>query len=330
MCADDCDPDVVHLAELFAADFIQSLEGDVLPRRRVFPRHFPLVVLLEKTRVAMPILANRRFSPYANVLKDERTCRKVARLAVREIVPHMFDLFAMCKADWRITAWKPEFTKALEAELHRIAYGKTVEPAPKAEPAWPTWGDPDAPMHRLFDAFGKLGVDVPTLRKFLGHNSQVLAPKELQRLRELYLEIREGSSSAVGPPIPAESIAERAVSQEHQSEAATPRRSLEPASESAGTVDEEESAEDRQRRKIILAAVKLKLKGLAYAEYLHKNGLRPALRLQANGGPSTYPEGYKKFKKSFWKEKTRIVSESTKTSSTKRHALSSRPFAQRA
>jgi hypothetical protein len=89
------------------------------------------------------------------------------------------------------------------------------------------------------------------------------------------------------------------------------------ASESKSVVEEEESPEDRQRRRIILAAVKLKLKGLKYAEYLHVNGLRPSLRLQADGGPSTYTGGYKKFKKSFWKEKTRIVNESTRKSSTK-------------
>jgi hypothetical protein len=89
------------------------------------------------------------------------------------------------------------------------------------------------------------------------------------------------------------------------------------ASECEGDAEEEESAEDRQRRKIILSAVKLKLKGFKYVEYLHNNGLCPSLRLQTDGCPPTYPEGYKKFKKSFWKEKTRIVDESRKKSRTK-------------
>jgi hypothetical protein len=86
--------------------------------------------------------------------------------------------------------------------------------------------------------------------------------------------------------------------------------------ESESAAEDEETPEDRQRRKIILTAARLKLKGLKYAEYLHKNGLRPSLRLQARGCP-TYPEGYRKFKESFWKEKTRIVAESNKKSSTK-------------
>lgn len=88
------------------------------------------------------------------------------------------------------------------------------------------------------------------------------------------------------------------------------------ASDSKRGAEEEESPADRQRRKIILSAVKLKLKGRKYAEYLHNNGLRPSQLLQGKGCLG-YIAGYKKFKTSIWKEKTRIVGESTKRSSTK-------------
>jgi hypothetical protein len=194
MPSDDCDPDLEHVAAFFMGDFIQFLEGNILPRRIVFPRYFPLVVLLEKARVVMPILAKRRFPPFANVLKDEQTCRKVVRLVVDEILPHMYDLFLMCDVPGRTMAWKNEFEKALVCELQRIAYGKMVEPAPEAEPMVPR-GHPDTAKQRLFDAFGDLGVDVSSLKRFIGHDSQILGPKDLQMLHELYLEIREGSTT---------------------------------------------------------------------------------------------------------------------------------------
>jgi hypothetical protein len=55
--------------------------------------------------------------------------------------------------------------------------------------------DPDSAKREIFDAFGELGVDVASLKKFLGHEAQVLTPKELQMLRGLYMEIREGSTT---------------------------------------------------------------------------------------------------------------------------------------
>jgi hypothetical protein len=55
--------------------------------------------------------------------------------------------------------------------------------------------DPDAAKREIFDAFGELGVDVSSLKKFIGHDAQVLTPKELQTLRGLYMEIREGSTT---------------------------------------------------------------------------------------------------------------------------------------
>lgn len=55
--------------------------------------------------------------------------------------------------------------------------------------------DPDAAKREIFDAFGELGVDVASLKKFIGHDIQVLTPKELQTLRGLYMEIREGATT---------------------------------------------------------------------------------------------------------------------------------------
>jgi hypothetical protein len=98
----------------------------------------------------------------------------------------------------------------------------------------------------------------------------------------------------------------------------TRSRALAGASENAA--EEEESPADRRRREIISAAVKLKLKGSKYAAYLHNNGLLPSRRLQGKGC-SDYIAGYKKFKKSFWKEKTRFVNESTKKKSSKKRTM---------
>jgi hypothetical protein len=55
--------------------------------------------------------------------------------------------------------------------------------------------DPDAAKREILDAFGELGVDVASLKKFIGHDAQVLTPKELQTLRGLYMEVREGSTT---------------------------------------------------------------------------------------------------------------------------------------
>jgi len=55
--------------------------------------------------------------------------------------------------------------------------------------------NPDAAKQEIFDAFGELGVQVADLKKFIGHDAQVLTPKELQTLRGLYMEIREGQTT---------------------------------------------------------------------------------------------------------------------------------------
>ncbi|HYW37828.1 MAG TPA: hypothetical protein VE957_06930 [Terriglobales bacterium] len=55
--------------------------------------------------------------------------------------------------------------------------------------------NPDAAKQEIFDAFGELGVDVASLKKFLGHDAQVLTPKELQTLRGLYAELRDGQAT---------------------------------------------------------------------------------------------------------------------------------------
>jgi hypothetical protein len=55
--------------------------------------------------------------------------------------------------------------------------------------------DPDGAKRELFDAFNTLGVKVEDLKKFIGHDATVLNPKELQTLRGLYMEIREGSTT---------------------------------------------------------------------------------------------------------------------------------------
>jgi len=86
------------------------------------------------------------------------------------------------------------------------------------------------------------------------------------------------------------------------------------AGESKNAAAEEESAEDRRRSEVICEAVRLNKQGLEYCKYLDREQIHPSLRLQARGCPSTYEEGYKKLKKSFWKEKTRVVNESMKRS----------------
>jgi len=55
--------------------------------------------------------------------------------------------------------------------------------------------NPDAAKQRLFDLFGELGVDVASLKKFLGHDAAKLSPAELTTLRGLYAEIRDGQTT---------------------------------------------------------------------------------------------------------------------------------------
>lgn len=52
--------------------------------------------------------------------------------------------------------------------------------------------NPDAAKQKLFDSFGEVGVDVSSIKKFLGHDQTVLTPLELTTLRGLYQAIRDG------------------------------------------------------------------------------------------------------------------------------------------
>jgi hypothetical protein len=55
--------------------------------------------------------------------------------------------------------------------------------------------NPDAAKQKLFDAFGELGVDVASIKKFLGHDVANLSPAELMSLRGLYAELRDGQTT---------------------------------------------------------------------------------------------------------------------------------------
>jgi hypothetical protein len=55
--------------------------------------------------------------------------------------------------------------------------------------------NPDAARQRLFDLFGELGVDVASLKKFLGHDATQLSPAEMTTLRGLYAELRDGQTT---------------------------------------------------------------------------------------------------------------------------------------
>ncbi len=55
--------------------------------------------------------------------------------------------------------------------------------------------DPDAAKRRLYDSFGKVGVTVEELKKYLGHTGETLNPKELQELRGIYSAINDGETT---------------------------------------------------------------------------------------------------------------------------------------
>ena len=98
------------------------------------------------------------------------------------------------------------------------------------------------------------------------------------------------------------------------------------ASESKSAADEEESGEDRRRREVIHAAVKVGKEGLAYCEFLDLEQIHPSPRLQAKGCPDTYVAAYKfkqngayPWRKPIQDEKTRLsrgLSSSTTSSET--------------
>ncbi len=55
--------------------------------------------------------------------------------------------------------------------------------------------DPDAAKRRLYDSFGKVGVGVEELKKYLGHSGETLNPKELAELRGIYAAINDGETT---------------------------------------------------------------------------------------------------------------------------------------
>ncbi len=57
------------------------------------------------------------------------------------------------------------------------------------------FSDPDAARNTIFDFMASLGVTVPMLRKWLGHDAPTLTPKELAELREIATSIKEGDAT---------------------------------------------------------------------------------------------------------------------------------------
>ena len=55
--------------------------------------------------------------------------------------------------------------------------------------------DPDTAKNRIIDAFSQLGVNVESLKEYLGHELSSIDPNELQTLRALYSAIKDGETS---------------------------------------------------------------------------------------------------------------------------------------
>lgn len=55
--------------------------------------------------------------------------------------------------------------------------------------------DPDAARNRVFDFFAELGVSLPDLIKWLGHEGKTLTTKELAELRAIAQSIKDGEST---------------------------------------------------------------------------------------------------------------------------------------
>ena len=55
--------------------------------------------------------------------------------------------------------------------------------------------DPDAAKNRIIDAFSQLGVQVESLKEYLGHELSSIDPNELQTLRALYSAIKDGETT---------------------------------------------------------------------------------------------------------------------------------------
>ena len=55
--------------------------------------------------------------------------------------------------------------------------------------------DPDTAKNRIIDAFSQLGVNVESLKDYLGHELSSIDPNELQTLRALYSAIKDGETT---------------------------------------------------------------------------------------------------------------------------------------
>lgn len=55
--------------------------------------------------------------------------------------------------------------------------------------------DPDTAKNRIIDAFSQLGVNVESLKDFIGHELSSLDPNEIQLLRGTYSAIKEGETT---------------------------------------------------------------------------------------------------------------------------------------
>lgn len=55
--------------------------------------------------------------------------------------------------------------------------------------------NPDAAKNRIIDAFFGIGVNVESLKEYLGHELSSITPNELQTLRALYSAIKDGETS---------------------------------------------------------------------------------------------------------------------------------------
>ncbi len=55
--------------------------------------------------------------------------------------------------------------------------------------------DPDGAKKKILDSFSSLGVKPAELKKFLGHGTDILSPKELEDLRGIYRAIKDGEAS---------------------------------------------------------------------------------------------------------------------------------------
>ena len=96
-----------------------------------------------------------------------------------------------------------------------------------------------------------------------------------------------------------------------------------PGQRSTARPGEEKSAAEQHRRDVICEAARLELEGPDYCKHLDREGIPPSLRLREKGCPTTYTAAYRipKWQKSIQDEKTRIVNESTRKSTSKPPAL---------